>query len=487
MTNMASLPGDVVNYPLVVDLDWTLISSDSLYESFAASVFRAPLKTLAALGQLRFGRARFKQALAEIGVLDASMLPLREEFVAFLTRERARGRELHLVTAADQSIADAVSRRTGLFTSAIGSSNGRNLKGAAKSRYLQQRFPDGFSYAGDSASDVEVWKAARSGVLVGVAPSTRRAVDKINLPVEESFGQVRAGIGVWLRAIRVHQWSKNLLLFVPLILAHRYTDPVAVATAVGGFFCLCLMASGTYLINDLKDLEADRAHETKRFRPLAAGRISISSAGIVAGLLIATSILGATFLSYGFLGLLLLYLLTTGLYTATLKHLPMVDIFTLGFLYGLRVYMGMVLVDAPFSNWLLAFSLLFFVSLSACKRHVEVVRAGKNKNGASKEVADRGYRPEDAVMTLSFGVSSGVVATLILFLYLVNDAEPGGVYRNPDWLWLIGYCVFMWLARIWFLSHRGELDSDPVAFAIKDKVSLGLGLIVAAVFVRAVL
>ena len=200
--------------------------------------------------------------------------------------------------------------------------------------------------------------------------------------------------------------------------------------------------------------------------------------------MIALALLAAAFLSVKFLALLVLYLATTVSYTVRFKNVPMVDIFILGFLYGLRVYMGMALVDAPFSNWLLAFSLLFFVSLSACKRHVELVRAAER--GAKAEIKGRGYRADDAPITLAFGVSSGVVAVLILFLYLVNDAQPLRGYNNPDWLWLIGYCVFMWLARIWYLSHRGELDADPVAFAVRDKISILLGLIVATVFVLAV-
>ncbi len=484
MTSILKFEGALEPYPLVVDLDWTLIEVDSLFESFASALFQSPSQTLFALAALRDGRAAFKRQIARIGALDVASLPLRKNFVKFLEGERARGRELHLVTAADQSIADAMAERTGIFSTAVGSSQDRNLKGAAKSEYLQEKFPDGFSYAGDSAADLEVWRVAKSGILVGVSPATKRAVDEMSLRVESDFpAHQPAEVFTWLQAMRWHQWSKNLLLFVPLVLAHKYTDLDAVFAAISGFVCLCVMASGTYLINDIKDIEADRAHTTKRDRPIAAGRITIAYALAIALAMIATALIGAAFVSLQFLALLILYLAITSTYTAHLKHVPMVDIFVLGFLYGLRVYMGMVLVAAPFSNWLLAFSLLFFVSLSACKRHVELVRAKQS----NKEILGRGYRADDAPLTLAFGVSSGVVATLILFLYLVNDAQPAGAYTNPDWLWLIGYCVFFWLARIWFLAHRGELDADPVAFAIRDKISLGLGAVIAIVFVCAVI
>lgn len=472
-------------YPLVVDLDGTLVKADSLHENVVSGLLHAPGRTLKALASLAEGRSAFKRRMASMNVLDVSALPVRNELVEFLRQERERGRELHLVTAADQSIADAMAARTGLFASAVGSTKDSNLKGGAKSRFLQRRFPGGFSYAGDSTADIEVWERAKSAVLVGASGATKRAVAAMRLPVEREFEARPASLGTWLKALRAHQWAKNGLMLVPLFLGQLYTDPSAVMAALLGCLCLCVLASGTYLLNDIHDLEADRQHKTKRNRPIAAGDIGVAQAMAVAVLAILTGLAGAAALSLPFLGLLTAYLVTTTSYSLYFKRVPVVDIFALSFLYGLRVYMGMVLVGAPFSNWLLSFSLLFFFSLSACKRHVEIVNAGAR--GAGAKILGRGYVPQDAPFTLAFGVSSGIVAVLILFLYLVNDAFPAGAYSSPQWLWLIGYCVFIWLARVWFLSHRGELDADPVAFALRDPMSLVLGAVVAAMFVLAVL
>lgn len=485
MTEMLKIETAGPLYPLVVDLDWTLVKTNSLLENVLAGLVRAPGRTFSALASIANGRSVFKRQMASMDVLDVSSLPVRDELVEFLRQERGRGRDLHLVTAADQSIADAMAARTGLFASAVGSTAAENLKGGAKSRFLQKRFPLGFSYAGDSGADVEVWKTAKSAILVGASRATKRRVSNLSLPVEREFDDRAPSLAAWLRALRVHQWAKNLLILVPLFLSHLYVQPSAVFAAALGFICLCLMASGTYLLNDVRDREVDRQHESKRNRPIASGEISVARAISAAVLAILASLAGAAALSLPFLALLMTYFATTTAYTFYVKRVAILDIFALSFLYGLRVFMGMVLIAAPFSNWLLAFSLLFFFSLSACKRHVEIVRAVQR--GESNKIRGRGYEPQDAPLTLTFGVSSGVVAILILFLYLMHDAFPAGAYRTPQWLWLIGYCVFIWLARVWFLSHRGELDADPVAFALRDGASLFLGGIVAALFVLAVL
>ena len=361
--------------PLVVDLNGTLIKTDSLLELFIVGLLRKPLSTLSCLGALLRGRGAFKRKVAEVGALSVAALPLREDFVTFLREQQRAGRTLHLVTSADQSVATAMSQRLSSFASAKGSREGLNLKGRNKARALRDSFPNGFAYAGDSGSDLEVWKSARSIVLVGVSPSTRRAAQRLGVVIEREFLGEQPALHDWAKALRLHQWAKNLLLFVPLILAHMYDDPVAVLRVTAAFLVMGLVASSTYLINDLSDLESDRRHDSKRARPIARGVIGAGNALAASLLLCTIGLLGAALISPRFLLLVCIYLGLTLAYSMRLKRIAMLDVLILGALYTLRVFMGTIVLGIAMSPWLLMFSLFFFLSMSLAKRHVEIMRA----------------------------------------------------------------------------------------------------------------
>jgi len=471
---------------LVVNVNGTLIRTDSLIEALLVTLLRKPSTLGTIFPALLRGRPTLKRRLAELDVYDPGTLPLREDVLAFLRAQHQQGRELHLATAADQSVADCLAKRAGVFNSVEGSRDGMNLKGARKLEHLRERFPGGFSYAVNNLGDRGIWRNASSIVLVGASPITRRAVVRLGRPIEEDLPAARATLRQWLRAIRVHQWSKNLLLFIPLLLAHRYGDRAAWLQALLGFLSLGLVASATYLINDLSDLDADRAHDTKRHRPVARADIGPGTALAAALALLAAGLLLGLSLAPAFAGLLVLYAAISLSYSLQLKRLPLIDVFVLGGLYTLRIFMGTVLLALPPSPWLLVFSLFFFLSLSMAKRHVEIVKAAQ-KGAADELLKGRGYRPSDAPLSLTFGMCTSTAAILILFLYIVNDAYPVRAYAHPQWLWAIGILVFIWTSRIWLLSHRGELNDDPVAFALKDPASLLLGAVVLVVFAMAVL
>lgn len=246
-----------------------------------------------------------------------------------------------------------------------------------------------------------------------------------------------------------------------------------------------LVASGTYIINDLTDLEADRLHPTKRERPLARGDIPAQSAFAVAVLMIGAGLAGAAMLQMKFALAMLLYLALTLAYSLYLKRAAMLDVFVLGGLYAARILMGSLLIASPLSPWLIVFSLFLFLSLSMAKRHVEIVKTAAA--GGDDKVRGRGYLTSDAPLTLGFGIASSVAAVLLILLYVVHDAYPAGAYKSPVWLWPISFIVFLWTARLWLLSHRGELDDDPVVFALKDPASLFLGVLVLGCFVGAIL
>ncbi len=468
-----------IEIPLVVDLDGTLTRTDTLYESFAKLLFRNPLAAVAATLRLPQGPAAVKRAIAACSLPDPATLPLRTDLIALLEAEKARGRVLHLVSAADQAIVDAVAAELRLFQSAIGSDGKCNLKAVRKRDFLCGRFPGGFLYAGDSVADRPVFGAARGVILCDASARTAEAVRQAGVPVLAALSQSASPPRAWLRAFRVHQWAKNLLLFVPLFTGHAFGDLRVIASAALGFTLLCLLSSGTYIMNDLADLEADRQHETKRRRPFASGSLPIAHGLVLAPLMILAALVGAWLLAPAFALALLAYLLLTTTYSFGLKRVPLADVFTIGLLFTLRIVMGAELAGLPHSAWLLSFALSFFLSLALSKRHGEVMRAARID---VDEIIGRGYRGSDWPITLTFGIGAGLVSIVIMLLYMTNEAAPSGFYHRPAWLYVIPAVVTLWLMRIWLLSNRMELHDDPVVFALRDRISLVFGLAAAIAF-----
>ena len=469
--------------PLVVDLDGTVTPTDTLRESFVALALRQPLVAALSLLVLSRGLAAFKRHVAQRCQPDAANLPYRRELIELATREKARGREVHLVTASDQTVADAVAGKLGMFDSATGSDGVHNLKGEAKLAHVRGRFPDGFIYAGDAAADLPLFRAARGVILCDVGRGTAAAVAAAGTPVLGEFRRPADRWKLFLLALRAHQWSKNLLIFVPLFVGHGYGDPAKIVATALGFLALCALASATYMINDIADLQSDRLHLTKRLRPFASGRLPIAAGLIAAPLIIVAALAGAYALSPSFAATLVIYFALTLAYSLGLKRVPLLDVFVIGTLFTLRIVMGSEVAGLGHSPWLLSFALAFFLSLALAKRHGEVLRAARID---VEEIAGRGYRGDDWPITLSFGVGAGLLSVIIMLLYMTNDAAPSGFYQQAAWLYAMPAVVSLWLMRIWLLSHRLVLQDDPVVFALKDAVSLALGLLVAIVFFLAV-
>jgi len=463
--------------PLVVDLDGTLTVTDTLYESFAKLCFHDPLAALVSLTHIASGPAAAKRYLAGRCRLDPATLPYRADLIELVKSEKARGRAIHLVTAADQSVADLCAAELGLFESATGSNGAHNLKGPNKLEHLRGRFPGGFIYAGDGTADLPVFRAARGVILCDVSSATEAAL--AGSGVLANLRRPANAPRAWMRAFRLHQWAKNILLFVPLFVGHAYGDPRTIAAALLGFMLLCVLSSATYIINDLADLDADRRHPTKRLRPFASGALKILHGLIAAPLMIAGALAGALALSPPFATALLAYLVLTSAYSFGLKRVPLLDVFVIGVLFTLRIVMGAEVAGLSHSAWLLSFALAFFISLALSKRHGEVMRAARNE---VEEIVGRGYRRNDWPITLTFGIGIGLVSVVIMLLYMTNDATPSGFYRQPGWLYAIPALLTVWLMRIWLLSNRMLLHDDPVVFALRDRVSLGLGVAVATAF-----
>lgn len=468
-----------VEVPLVVDLDGTLSLSDTIFESFTQVLFRHPSAALAVLGSLRHGRAALKRSIAGKASLDHSLIPRRSDLIALLQRERARGRPIHLVTAADQSVADAVAALLPLFDSAHGSDGRLNLKGRNKLDHLRERFRDGFIYAGDAGGDVSIFRVARGAILCDVSKRTAAAVRQAGTPILAELRRAPRDWRTWARVLRVHQWAKNVLVFVPLFVGHVFADPKKAAAAAIAFALLCVLASATYMVNDLADLDADRQHRTKRRRPFASGALPLVVGLVGAPIMIPAALTAALVLSPQLAGAMLVYLALTMTYSFGLKRVPFLDVFVIGVLFTLRIVMGTEAIGLPHSPWLLSFSLAFFLSLALAKRHGEIVRAAHANTG---EISGRGYTGDDWPLTLAFGVGLGLTSIVIMLLYLANDAAPSGFYGRPGLLYAIPALVILWLMRIWLLSNRMQLHDDPVVFAVRDRASLGLGLAAAVAF-----
>ena len=473
--------GLATHLPIVVDLDGTLVLSDTLHETAAIALFRNPLGLARSLSTLSKGRHALKAALAKEVDVTEEILPLREDLVKWLREKAEEGHELHLCSAADQTIVDKVSQRVGIFASATGSAL-TNLKGKAKAQYLSERFPDGFIYAGDHAVDMPVWQASEGIVLAGVKEQVARRAKALGKPVLKEFHSPSLTPKEFMKAIRVHHWTKNVLMFVPLILAHEWSNVSTIVQTLLAFCCLLGVTSATYLLNDIADLNADRQHWSKRSRALASGRLSIRSGFIIAGCLLLGGFAVAIMLSLKFAVALLAYLLITGSYSLGLKRVPLLDTLIIGVLFTTRLIMGTTLLENQRPAWLLTFALFFFFSLATAKRHTEIVRAASSGAASLKS---RGYELEDAALTLALGVGAAIASLVVFMIFVLQELTPGFAYSRPELLSGISVMLSIWLGRIWLLSHRGQMNDDPVSFAIRDRVSIGLGIVVGLLFLVA--
>ncbi|MGH8289921.1 MAG: UbiA family prenyltransferase [Steroidobacteraceae bacterium] len=470
---LARAPADDA-LPLVVDLEGALLKVNALHESLIALLVRRPWQLVRALLILiARGRAHMEAMIASLHIVDVETLPLREEFLMWLRRQAAEGRELHLVSAADQGMVERLAARLRLFDSCVGNDGHLNLKGAAKADYLTRRFPEGFSYAGGSAAELAVWRSASAAIVAGAQCAVRRCIESLNKPIEAEFLVPKVGTAVFLKQLRLHQWSKNLLVFLPLLLAHRFTDLQGWLHALLAFSGMSLVASGTYMVNDLTDLSDDRRHITKRNRPLAAGVFPGLAAVAIAPLMLIVGFVLAFAATPQAALVLAVYLAITLAYTFRLKRVPLLDTAVIGSLFTLRIVLGAVAVRAPPSPWLLAFSVMLFFSLAMAKRHSEIAKASRST--ALARIAGRGYEPGDVLLTLVYGIASGVASLVISMLYITNGVATV-LYGSPDWLWAVPLLLYLWQMRVWLLAHRGMLDDDPIVFALKDKTSLALGV-----------
>jgi 4-hydroxybenzoate polyprenyltransferase/phosphoserine phosphatase len=452
--------------PIVVDLDGTLSRTDTLLESTIRAIKRDILNLPKALLYLVKGRPTFKQFVASQAALSAKDLPYHADLLDYLRQERQRGRRIVLATAADRSIANAVASHIGLFDKVLSTEVGVNLKGATKLNMILKVVGSRFVYAGDSSADLIIWRHAQAAILVGTTPILRSAVCRTTR-IENEFTGEAATLRTWLRALRVHQWLKNLLVFVPLFTGFSFFDASKLVATAAAFVAFSLAASATYVLNDLLDLDSDRIHPQKRNRPFAAAQIPILDGLLVAAGTLALGLGLAASVSSAFLLIILLYLGLASLYSLKLKRYVLLDTLILSLLYTLRVVAGAIAANVPMSNWLLAFCMFIFLSLALVKRCSELVslqRAGVTS------AAGRGYQVTDMIVLWPLGVGAAL-CSIVVFGLFIDDTETAIRYTSPQLLWLVAFLLTYWVSRLWIKSARGELDDDPVVYAVRDRTS----------------
>ena len=458
-------PSSAIGIPLCVDLDGTLLESDLFFESLLALLRINPLYAFVLPLWWLKGKAALKREIASRVTLDPATLPYDARVIEVLRLASDRTRVL--CTASDQLLADQVAQHLGLFDQVVASNGKDNLRGRRKAEALLELFGErGFDYMGDERIDLLVWKHARKGWLVGANPSLEKAA-AATTSIAGVIPRTKPGVASWIEAARLHQWLKNLLLFVPLLASHRFFETAAIRDAVMAFLAFGLCASGVYVANDLLDLPADRRHPRKRGRPFASGRLPLMQ-GLLAGPLFTLAGFAVAWLVNPlFTGILAIYSVTTLAYSLRLKQIVMLDVQLLATLYTLRIIAGAAAISSGLSFWLLSFSMFIFLGLAMLKRYTELsvmLSIGQDRaNG-------RDYEVGDLPLLQSLGCASGYIAVLVLALY-INSPESVALYSRPQMLWLLCPLLLYWTSRVWVVAHRGGMNDDPVVFSVTDRAS----------------
>lgn len=464
---------------LVVDLDGTLIKTDVLVETLMKYLMINPFNIFNFLIFLFKGKSKLKEEIARVVNIDVSLLPYNKEVLEYINKEKSRGRSVVLATATNEKYAREIADYLGIFDDVIASDQSLNLASRNKANELVKRYGDaGFDYMGNSKADLSVWSKAQQSIVVnpdrGVLNKAYE-LDNVSLVIENRANFFKT----LFKALRVHQWTKNVLIFVPLVAAHELTDYNKVSTVLIAFVMFSFCASSVYLLNDLLDLEDDRHHKTKRNRPFASGSLDVRL-----GLLLFPCMLLFVFLitllvlPVEFLGVLIAYYALTLFYSFKLKRMVMVDVITLAMLYTVRIVAGGVVLNLELTFLLLAFSMFIFLSLAMVKRYAELYSA---REAGLQVTRGRGYHPSDFELISSLGSASGYLAVLVLSLY-INESSTSAMYQHPTLIWFACPLLLYWISRTWMITHRGLMNDDPVVFAMKDRVSQIIGILFISIF-----
>lgn len=467
--------------PLCVDLDGTLINSDVLFESVLLLLKSNPLYLFLLPVWLMRGKAALKEQIASRVAVDPAALPYNRELIEWLKTERAGGRSVWLCTATNERLAAGIAQHVGLFDGVMASDATTNLSGSTKATQLVNKFGErGFDYCGNEQRDLAVWRRARGAIVVNGSPRLERAA-ATDSRVLQAFPPKASAVRATIKALRPHQWAKNVLILVPFMAAHL-NDVTRMVHTVLAMVAFCLCASSVYVLNDLLDLPADRAHPRKSKRPFASGDLPITAGLVIAPVLLAVSVAIALLLPLKFQLVFATYYAVTVCYSFALKGIVLVDALLLASLYTLRIIAGAAAAEVALSFWLLLFAVFLFLSLAFVKRFAELESLRRQNR---LKAAGRGYHVEDLPLLQSLGTASGYLSVLVLALY-INSPEIQALYHRPKFIWMLCVLMLYWISRVWMKAQRGKMHDDPVVFALKDRISLAIGLVAAVTVAAAV-
>ena len=461
------MPNSLSQSTLYVDLDGTVIKTDLLFESILLLLKKNVFLALLIPVWLLKGKANLKHQLSKRVHIPVELLPLNTEFHDYLKEEVERGRNIVLISASSQLPVRQVSDHLGLFIDAMGSDEDHNLKSKNKvTRILQLDPAGGFVYAGNSKADIAVWTEASEVILVNCKRSLAESLQHGSENIRH-FDAPQSTLKKFWQAMRPHQWLKNALIFLPLILSHQLNQPNLLLQACVAFLSFSCIASSVYLLNDMLDLNSDRQHQSKSRRPFASGDLSLVYGYLGAPLLLILGFLIALWLPTEFVFVLLTYWLMTTAYSLLLKSLFLIDVLTLASLYTWRIVAGSAAISVVTTYYLLAFSFFLFLGLAMVKRYTEFLNL---QNQGKSSIEGRGYGVENLQSLATIGGGSSLIAVAV-FAFYINAPATTELYSNPLLLWAICPLQLYLLWRIWTLARRGELDEDPVLFALTDRRS----------------
>ncbi len=418
------------------------------------------------------GKVFLKKSLADVVTPTVSALPYNQILLAWLKVRRSEGSRLVLATASDIRIAEQIAQYLNIFDEVLGTDS-VNLSSTNKSQALIARYGlYGFEYVGNSKADIAVWQSAAVIHVANPESGVYAAAKKLSQG-QRTFGEFfddrSSYVKTISKALRLHQWAKNALIFVSLLASHRILEASLVEHGLIAFLCFGLCASSVYLLNDALDLEDDRLHASKCKRPLAAGTLPLLHAVVLIPTLLTLSFsLACWLLPLKFCAYLLGYYILTLTYSFWLKRVVMIDVVCLAMLYSVRVVAGGAAMGLGTTFWILTFCLFIFLSLALVKRYTELFHARSNK--VLEKTSGRGYYASDFEMLASLGSASGYLSVLVLALY-INEPTTGLLYHSQKWLWAACPLLLFWISRVWLLAHRGQMNDDPIVFALRDNVS----------------
>ncbi len=467
----------------VVDLDGTLIKNDLLLEALTDILCRNPLHIFKILKWLRNGKAFLKEKIAQNYKIDVTTLPYNQDVIQLIESKIKDGYNIVLATASHRIFAVQIANHLGLFDELYATNGKVNLRGETKRDLLIKKYgARNFEYIGNSNDDLAVWQFSSKVYAANPNPFLQKKLKSFR-NLAEIFTNPQNPVKTFLKAIRVHQWVKNSLIIIPLIAGHKINGIADIKNGILAFLFFSLCASHVYLFNDVLDIRNDRNHHSKKYRAVAAGLIPSHIALALSFALLFVSIIGSfSFLPFRFgLSVIVYYLLTVS-YSVILKRIAVLDIVVLAALYTMRIIAGTYAFNLSLTFWMLAFSMFIFLSLSLVKRYAELYQ--QRYTGKNEQAKGRGYYPSDLEIISSMGTTSGYLSVMVLALY-IQDTATITLYSHPKMIWFACPILLYWISRIWILTHRGEMNEDPVLFAIKDKISWIAGFLFTVIFICA--